>query len=237
MPTEPFTLPTISVKNLAQLAMSDFCPRCFWMKARLGFKAPWSIFPSIFSSIDGFSKKVTEIHIKSRKAPPQWLMKFGALASRIDVPHWSKFSFLDQESGIALRGEPDEMFRVTDGTLAILDYKTSRFTEAADRLSLLYRAQLGGYRWIAKNLGMGETSLTGLVYYDPHTTATEESLMEGGFRMEFTAVIRRVETDLTEIGGFLLEAKRIIGLPVPPPAADGCRDCELVDKIRAMELA
>jgi hypothetical protein len=235
--TEPFTLPTISVKNLASLAMQGHCPRCFWIKSRLGFKAPWSIFPTIFNSIDGFSKQVTGVHLAERHAAPQWILKFGAVTDRIKVPHWSKFSFQDPASGIALRGEPDEMFHRPDGTLAILDYKTSRFTEAADRLSLLYRAQLGGYRWIARNLGMGETSLTGLIYFDPDTKATGDSLTEAGFRMGFTAIIRRVETDLGEIGRFLLEAKRIVGLPKPPDGTAGCKDCVVVDQLRALEMA
>ena len=47
----------ISAKNLGILALTDCCPRCFWMRAKLGWKSPWAIMPGIFSSIDGYSKR------------------------------------------------------------------------------------------------------------------------------------------------------------------------------------
>ena len=49
----------ISAKNLGQLVLDDFCPRCFWLKLKLGFKLPFQIFPGIFSTIDSYSKKIT----------------------------------------------------------------------------------------------------------------------------------------------------------------------------------
>jgi len=238
METEGFVLKSISVRNLASLALKNACPRCFWIRTRLGFKAPWSIFPSIFKDIDAFSKKLTGVHIASHQAPPSWLMKFGSmLGDRLPVPHWSKFSFQDPSTGIALRGEPDEMFRVQDGTLAIFDYKTARYSESQGQLEPLYRVQLGSYRWIAGHLGMGETSLTGLVYYEPHTSASAESILEVGFKIEFTALIKKVETNLEEIDRLLTEVKRIVSLPVPPPGVEGCRDCKSVDEIRALVFA
>jgi len=41
----------ISAKNLGELALSDFCPRCFWLKLHAK-RLPFQIFPGIFSSID-----------------------------------------------------------------------------------------------------------------------------------------------------------------------------------------
>jgi len=238
MPNQPFKLHHISAKNLGSLAMPDCCPRCFWIRARMGFKGPWSVFPSIFSHIDSFTKKVTAAHLASRAAPPQWLLKFGRLAGRIPCPHWSKFAFEDSATGTVLRGSPDEMFWVEDGTLAILDYKTARFTEREDELLPVYRVQLGGYRWLARKTGLGETSVTGLIYYEPATeSATMADIVEGGFRMGFAAHILPVETDLAEVERLLLEANRIASLPVPPEGIKGCKDCGLVDEIRALDLA
>jgi len=39
----------ISAKNLGELAMPSFCPRCFWLKRRLSNKLPFQIFPGIFN--------------------------------------------------------------------------------------------------------------------------------------------------------------------------------------------
>lgn len=231
MSDEQFTLKTISVKNLASMALTDFCPRCFWIKSRIKFNSPWSIFPSIFSNIDSFSKQATGIHIASRQIPPSALMKFGQLTNRMTVPHWSKFSYADPNSGIILRGAPDEIFRVNDNTLAIFDYKTARQPKEKDEMMPLYQAQLGGYRWLALKTGMGETSLTALIYYDPQTTPTTESLTEDGFKMEFKAIIHRVETKLEDVECYLMEAKRISEMPVAPHGIKNCKDCEIVKAI------
>ena len=42
----------ISAKSLGELALPDFCPRCFWLKTKARGKLPFQIFPGIFSSID-----------------------------------------------------------------------------------------------------------------------------------------------------------------------------------------
>lgn len=231
-----FKLKSISAKNLASLAMPDFCPRCFWIRARMGFKSPWSIFPSIFSSIDMFSKDITGVHIKTQNKPPQWLMEMGKLTTRIEVPHWSKFAFQDPESGVILRGSPDEMFNVKGGTLAILDYKTSRFNNKKDLLAPLYKTQLGGYRWIALKLGLGETSLTGLIYYDPQTRATVKNILKNGFSMHFDSIIHEVKTDLDEVRHYLMEAKRIAEMPTSPKRLDDCKNCKLVDELNEISI-
>jgi len=42
----------ISAKNLGELAMPDFCPRCFWLKTHAK-QLPFQIFPGdLHSSID-----------------------------------------------------------------------------------------------------------------------------------------------------------------------------------------
>jgi hypothetical protein len=64
-----------------------------------------------------------------------------------------------------------------------------------------------------------------------------ESILAAGFKMDFTALIRRVDTDLGEIGRLLLEAKRITSLPFPPEGVRGCKDCDVIDQIRAIKLA
>ena len=46
----------ISAKNLGYTALSDFCPRCYWLRLKTGFSLPYQSFPGIFSSIDAFTK-------------------------------------------------------------------------------------------------------------------------------------------------------------------------------------
>jgi hypothetical protein len=48
----------ISAKNLGELALHNYCPRCFWLKLKLNNRLPFQIFPGIFSAIDSYTKDV-----------------------------------------------------------------------------------------------------------------------------------------------------------------------------------
>lgn len=47
----------ISVKNLGELALAEFCPRCFRLRLHTR-QLPFQIIPGIFSSIDACTKRV-----------------------------------------------------------------------------------------------------------------------------------------------------------------------------------
>ena len=238
--SHPFVLKAISAKNLGSFAMPDRCDRCYWLKARLGFNAPWGSFPTIFSNIDIYSKRITEAHLKAHaNVAPSWLMKFGNITSQLPCPHWSKFSFTDPATNVILRGSPDERFQVADGTVAILDYKTARFTEHADELLPIYRVQLGAYRWLTLKLEGKETSVTGLVYYEPPTKEdmellTPDKILSDGFLMQFKAHILPLKTDLDQVESLLAEAQRLVQLSEPPEGLAGCKDCKLISQIKQL---
>ena len=155
----------ISAKNLGQLALSDYCPRCFYLKLKLQFKLPWQIFPGIFSTIDSYSKKITWQYFEKHKKLPTWFRPFGEFTGLVPVPGWSKFCIVDEKMGIRLTGVPDDIFIMADGRYFIIDYKTARFTENQDKLLGMYRVQLNGYAHIFEKLGMGKIGGLELCYY------------------------------------------------------------------------
>lgn len=234
-----FELKTISVKNLASLAMPDACERCFWIKVRTGFKTPWSIFPGVFGDLDSYSKRVTEVWLKTHPGVlPPWLaaLGLGDGIEQLPCPHWSKFS-AQHSSGVTVRGTPDERLLLRDGTVVILDYKTSRFnTGKVDTLLPLYATQLTGYAWLTKKLENRETSSTFLMYYSPPDSTyaiTDRDIEETGFRMTFTGNTVPVKVDIDAFENLIRRAKGIAAMPEPPNSC-GCKDCLLLDDIRNM---
>jgi len=221
---------SISAKNLGFLAMPDACPRCFWLKTH--FKLPYQIFPGIFSSIDSYSKKVTNLHHSARGHLPRWLNTMGY---PIAVPGYSRFCVCHRETGVVLTGVPDEMIKNDDG-LVILDYKTARLTGNQDALLPMYRCQLNGYALIADTLGHGPVIGLALVYYEPMTDIDRDDvahplLMDNGFRMEFESKILPIELDSELVPSLLGKARDIYELPKPPSALSRCKDCELLDEL------
>ena len=105
----------ISAKNLGQLLLRDYCPRCLYIKLRLGNTLPWSIFPGIFSSIDSYSTKITWQYFEKYGKLPKWFAPFGQCIMPIKVPHHSKFSIIDEVSNVRLTGVPDDIFFMRNG--------------------------------------------------------------------------------------------------------------------------
>ncbi len=91
---------TISAKTLGGLALKTFCPRCFWIKMRCENKLPFQIFPGIFSSIDSYTKKITNLSYEKTKSVPKWMSSFGEIVKPVTAPHYSKFSITDQKTNI-----------------------------------------------------------------------------------------------------------------------------------------
>ena len=234
-----FGLTTISVKNLASLAMPGTCERCFWIKVRTCFKTPWSIFPGVFGDLDSYSKKVTEAWMKKHPGTlPPWLtaLSLGDGIEQLPCPHWSKFSFT-HSSGITVRGTPDERLLLKDGTVVILDYKTAKFSPGKmDTLLPLYETQLTGYAWLTKKMENRETSSARLMYYSPpdNTYAiTDRDIEEIGFRMTFTGNSVPVGIDMDAFESLILRAQDIAAMPEPPNSC-GCKDCDLLRQIQDM---
>src|ERR1035437_6601590 len=63
----------ISAKKLGELAMPDFCPRCFWIRQHMDGDPPFFIFPRIFNDIDNFTKRVVQGWFDEKGKAPPWL--------------------------------------------------------------------------------------------------------------------------------------------------------------------
>ena len=224
----------ISAKNLGYLALDYFCPRCFWLKMKLQNRLPWQIFPGIFSSIDSYSKKITNVHWEKHGFIPRWLDEFGSLDRPVHTPHHSKFFIIDEATDIRLTGVPDEIVRRSDGSFFIIDYKTARFTGHQDRLLPMYQVQINGYAYIGNRTGFEPVSGIGLVYYEPNTDLTEEQLdrviLDDGFYMPFSAKILPLDLDPEGmIPPLLKKVREIVDFQEPPAGRPGCKDCVRLD--------
>ena len=210
----------ISGKDLGSLALADACARCFWVRRHCAL--PFQIFPGIFSSLDAYQKKVTASGI------PAWLKAVGVDGEVLAGT--SARVFRTVVDGVTLTGVPDEMVRLSDGTLAILDYKTARFTANQDTLLPMYAVQLNSYALIATALGLGTVSRLFLVYYEPKTDVVD-AVDSDGFTMRFTPHLLAIALDRDAVVALLAKAKGIWELATPPVGREGCADCE---KVRAL---
>ena len=223
----------ISAKNLGQLALKNCCRKCFYIKLKLNNRMPFQIFPGIFSSIDSYSKSICwTYYIKHNRLPP-WFSDFGECDKPVKVPGWNKFFVVDKETNIKLTGIPDEILKKKDGSYAIIDYKTARFTAHQDSLHPIYKVQLNGYATIAENIGISPITQLVLLYYEPMTDIMQisrekldELVNDDHFMMGFRAHSLEVELAPERIVRPLLEEVRgMVDLGVVPEGREGCQDC------------
>jgi hypothetical protein len=225
----------ISAKDLSVLAKEPVCGRCFWTSRHVK-PLPYQRFPGIFSSIDRYNKRIVDGYFAREGRLPSWLQSLGQVTECIVPPHFTRFSVRDPATGVTLRGEADGIFRLADGSCAIVDYKTDRYTEGQDSMLPLYRAQLNSYAYIAERTGLGPVSKLALVYMEPLTdqgTASSERMVDGeGFILGLKAMVVPVTLHAEGlIPGLLRRASEIWSSPVPVEGAPRCRDCAALQRL------
>ena len=225
-----FKLEKISATNLANLALSDTCPKCYWLKSRANWKAPFSSFPRLFNDLDGTQKSFTESYHGEYGVLPPWLQGYD-VAEVVKVPGFGKWN-AKHPSGVILSGVTDHIYRLKNGKLAIFDYKTSR--PSGDKYFEQYKMQCSIYRFIAENSGMGEVESLALVYYEPMTSSKawkdyawmddgELAPLPIGLRLEFRPFLLKL--DPVDITPLVEKAQKLLEGEMP---AEGCDECERV---------
>jgi hypothetical protein len=229
---------TISATELGSYAGFRFCARCAWIRLHVK-PLPWQSFPGIFSSIDRYTKQVVVNHLTREGCLPSWIAPAfhtdgNDTLVHLDPPHWSKFKATDEATGVTLRGEADAIFRLADGTCAIVDYKTSRYNPDYRSQHRVYRAQLNAYAWIARRLDFPPVSRLALAYMEPasdaETAEAPELVDDAGFVLGFRPRVVEVDLDPDRlIPPLLRQAARTHAMPHPPPSRKGCKDCAALE--------
>lgn len=186
----------ISSKNLAAMALPGFCERCFWTLMRCRFRTPFSIFPGVFSVFDSAIKRLVQAWFGRHGELPSWLSGLGPIAACIEPPHFSKFQWFDERRDILLTGVADAIFRRSDGSYLIGDYKVARYTDHQDELLPLYRCQLNCYALIAEACGLSPVSGLALIYLEPRLEDAPSCLRRCrnyGFDMAFDAHVLDID--------------------------------------------
>jgi hypothetical protein len=221
------------------MLLAGFCPRCFWIRLHCDSKLPFQIpFPGIFSSIDGYTKTLIHSHFDQNKALPTWFPQIGDVSGYFpsDNLHWSRFKYEDPTTNILLRGTPDDVFQLRDGSVHIVDYKTGKATETQDQLFPLYEVQLNVYAFIGEKLDQFRAKSLSLLYFEPKTAfpgnAIPELVSDDGFQLRFGPVHKDVSCQADKLVPQLLrKARSIYDGASAPRGADNCRDCELLETL------
>lgn len=227
----------ISASNLGLFVMPDFCERCAWlmlkMSHRFAFQRP---FPGILQYLDRLQKAIVHHYIDKYGKLPEW---FGPYADAEGYLDTGKLSYTDPETGIELRGVPDEVLVRPDGSLTVVDYKTARHKDGKDVLFPKYVAQLNVYAHLLNQQEEDHAvSKAGLLYFQvqPHQEYEDDELLdlmtEEGLIAHFKAVPLEIKLEPDKMVPELLKkARKLFDRRTPPKGREGCKDCELLARM------
>ena len=191
--------------------------------------------PGIFGSIAAYTPSLIHSYFDERKKLPKWYPDIGSVRGYVpsNKLHWSKFTVLDTGANVTLRGSPDDIFRLADGSFHIVDYKTARLTEKQEELLPLYEVQLNVYAYICTKELKEFSPISGLslIYTEPQTgpqaATNPEVVLSGGFALHFSATQKPVKVQPTKrIPELLRRARAIYDQQPAPKGRAGCEDCD-----------
>lgn len=232
----------LGISTVLPAIKEDFCHRCMWIKVNL--KLPWQIFPSIFSRIDSYTKKVVHANIDKSgelRLPAGLSKYFPNVREYVKPPHWLKFK-CDIGDGFELSGVADAIWETEQKTLIIPDFKTSIYDPLSE-FNIIYRTQLNLYKMIAEKTGMGVVDRLALIYMEPvlelldteYEDMTDFALIDHdveGFVLAFRYNV--VKVDIMEqsiIDDMLERVKVVVSKDEMPYSSKDCDDCKKLNMI------
>ena len=207
------------------------CPRCFYLDNKLGTKRP--SFPSfnLNIAVDELFKKEFDIHRKAKTTHP--IMSEYSIDA-VPFQHKNLDSWRDPFIGIMhthaptkllVSGGVDDIWVKPDGTLIIVDYKSTSKEGKIEALSdspwdQQYTRQLGVYRWLLEQNGFSVDKTGYLVYANAnkHFDTFDNKLI-------FVTTIVPVETDVSWLDGTLQDIKACLESEKLPKTGESCEFC------------
>lgn len=196
------------------------CPQCVRAIALENWKQPYEPFPSIFGKID---KLMRGLYAGAATSCLHESLPPGTIDTKERSLKSTEFNLTGCQSIIPFyfSGKTDGILLFNDGTIGILDFKTSEpKPESID----LYRRQLHSYAWMLEHPLKGSAQKVrklGLLFGTPESAFAHPEMDSIGFRRTWVEIERNDEW----FRGFLSEVMDVF--TVPPIAAAGCDRCEL----------
>ena len=217
----------------ANLQLMKECPRCFWLYKHKGIGRPQGYPYTLSIAVDQLLKAEFDQYRERGEMHP-------VLAEYFDKPHagngladaklypdqaqlqkWRNnfegLKYYDEGLDATLFGAVDDMLEFPDGSLAVIDYKSS----GAKEISVYddYRMQMDVYTHILEQLDLKTARKGYFVFYRVDKT--------DGFRgrLPFRGEIREVDANPTYIRDIFAEAVKLARSEIPPISHAECQYC------------
>jgi hypothetical protein len=186
-------------------------------------------------NMDRFEKRLVASHHAEKGRLPKWLSSLGC-TEPVGFPAKMQMDF--PKYGITLVGMPDDLFRMKDGDLYLVDYKTARCKGEDDPFMSTYVVQLLGYAILLERQNVGKVTKAALIYFENQLSNFQEEplglLSDEGLTVPFAVKIHEVELDRRSFEPMLQRYRELADTPSPPTGRQGCKNCAKLQKLFEM---
>lgn len=162
------------ISNTLKLSRSSLklfqeCPRCFWLDLHHKVKRPPGYPYTLSSAVDYLVKQEFDKYREKGKLPPIFAKEGldAKLFSGSELPEWRNnfkgISYFDEDLNAILYGAVDDVLEFSDGSLAVVDYKSTGSKEIT--IYDDYRKQMDIYNFILRRKGYQTQSNAYFVFY------------------------------------------------------------------------
>jgi len=187
------------------------CPRCFWLHVSAGASRPRQPWPTALRRLDELVRAYWDRYSRAGMLPPllQGLLDGTPVSPRMEA-------WYDRVTGLNLVGRLDACIRTEQFLHVPVDHKC-RGSRPVD-LTDAYVLQLDTYELLLEKNGYPTAGFGYLGYY-----ILGDNNLEMG--IDVTVEIRRVDTDAQRALDWLLRARYVLDLDIPPEPSVDCEYC------------
>lgn len=214
------------------------CPRCFWLDLHHKIKRPPGYPFTLSIAVDYLVKKEFDKYRDQGKPPPilkNYGIKDAKLYNGENLSEWRNnfkgVAYFDENLNAILYGAVDDILEFKDGSLGVVDYKSS----GAREITIYddYQKQMDVYNYILRQKGYETYPEAFFVFY--------KVIKEGetGFEnaLKFTEEVRSVKVNTEWVGPAFEAAVELARQDGPPSPAEASAKAGHCDHCHYVEMA
>lgn len=207
-----------------QLNLFCECPRCFWLVNHSGVKQPKTLPFALNSAIDGLLKSEFDAHRACGTLPPilsalEGKAKLFADTEKLQAwrNNFRGVRWTDAPSGHTLYGAIDDILEFKDGSLAVVDYKSTG--SAAPTIYPSYQLQMDVYTFLLQQLGFRTAPKSYFAFF----LVVKEDGFNG--RLPFREQLVEVDPAPGRVPAIFSQAAALAQVDAPPAPGAACDLC------------
>ncbi len=210
----------------ANLQLMKECPRCFWLYKHKDIRRPQGYPYTLSIAVDQLLKHEFDEYRERGEMHPvligyEGLAEAKLFPDQVQLQKWRNnfegLKYHDEGLDATLFGAVDDMLEFSDGSLAVIDYKSS----GAKEISVYddYKMQMDVYTHILEQIGYKTARKGYFVFFQVDKT--------DGFngRLPFRGQIRDVDADPSYIHDMFKQAVELARSDTPPLSHAECEYC------------